>query len=431
MAKRLVLCLDGTQNSPEQDVGIVNGYKLYKPTNVLKTFRAISPVGLDPVGPSRVSQIAYYSEGVGSMIGESTGYGKFAVLVDRVIGGAEGSGYEARVKSAYRFLVANYEPNDKIFVFGFSRGAAEAQTLVRFIDWVGGAARDVGGILRKADEYWIPQLYDGFRQSQMKPYSHAAPGKVDKVYDDIRGQGGHFENPQEARIEFLGVWDTVVSVGSRLAPDGKVATVAEKYGYLVDRRPPSCVKVIRQALAIDERRWDFRPQIWRPDLKSPTDGVRPLVQLWFPGVHSNVGGGYQHDGLADEALKWIIGEATTITQLAVDEAYLEYFFKDKGPSYKPSRPDSNKPWARFADLVRGKRGRGVRKLATWDQNGSWELSCLGFHDQLWKLLLGDGTYRPSNLLEYLASNQKRIDELQEPRRGEVQKIVTDFAGVRG
>jgi uncharacterized protein (DUF2235 family) len=246
MAKRLVLCLDGTQNSPEQDVGIVNGYKLYKPTNVLKTFRAISPVGLDPVGTSKVSQIAYYSEGVGSMIGESTGYGKFEVLVDRVIGGAEGSGYEARVKSAYRFLVANYEPNDKIFVFGFSRGAAEAQTLVRFIDWVGGATRDVGGILRKADEYWIPQLYDGFRQSQMKPYSHATPGKVDKVYDDIRNQGGHFENPQEAWIEFLGIWDTVVSVGSRLAPDGKVATVAEKYGYLVDRRPPNCVKVIRQ-----------------------------------------------------------------------------------------------------------------------------------------------------------------------------------------
>ena len=147
--RRLVVCLDGTQNSPEQEVKPVGGHKLYKPTNVLKTFRAIRPV--DDEG---VSQIAYYSEGVGSMIGEDTLYAKVEVWVDRIFGGVAAVGYGSRVKSAYRFLVANYRPGDQILVFGFSRGAAEAQTLVRFIAWVGGILHKdaAGGLLYKRNE---------------------------------------------------------------------------------------------------------------------------------------------------------------------------------------------------------------------------------------------------------------------------------------
>src|SRR5258708_29432018 len=94
--RRLVVCLDGTQNSPEQAVDPASKVvKLYKPTNVLKTFRAILPVGKDGM-----NQIAYYSEGVGSMIGEESGYARVEVLVDRIFGGAAGGGYEPRVKSA-------------------------------------------------------------------------------------------------------------------------------------------------------------------------------------------------------------------------------------------------------------------------------------------------------------------------------------------
>jgi uncharacterized protein (DUF2235 family) len=420
--RRLVVCLDGTQNSPEQVADASwNGHKLYKPTNVLKTFRAILPVGEDGM-----NQIAYYSEGVGSMIGEETGYARFEVLVDRIFGGATGVGYESRVKSAYRFLVANYKPGDQIVVFGFSRGAAEAQTLVRFIEWVGGILHKegVGGLLHKSNEYWIPELYDNFKRYPRVP--------ADKVFAEIRcrsrkesppppaAQRGWIYDPQEAQIEFLGVYDTVVSVGSRWAPDVQ----RKKYAYLVDKEPPTIVKKIRQALAIDERRSDFWPEIWQPqDPKPQQDDVKPLMQLWFPGVHSNVGGGYKDEELSNGALGWMIGEAEDIAHLAVDhDYYLRFYETDKDPC-RDRRHDSYTFWQRIADFMRGKGGRGVRRLEKWDdQHGSWKRSGLGFHESLGTLLLCDCTYRPKILLEYLAKHQERIKDFPS-HQCEIRQIV--------
>lgn len=432
--RRLVLCLDGTQNSPEQDIdSYADGTKLFKPTNVLKTFRAIYPVH------GGVSQIAYYSEGVGSLIGEPTRFAAFAVFVDRFLGGAFGVGYEPRVKAAYRFLVANYQPGDEIFVFGFSRGAAEAQTLARFVEWVGGVLpdKDVGGILKKEDEYYIPELYDGFKRSQMKPYSHEAPGKAQAVFKKIRDRRGGrpdvIGEPQPAQIEFLGVYDTVVSIGSRLAPDGEVTTVAEEYAYLVDKIPPKIVKTIRQALSIDERRWDFRPQVWQPEDDSLARS-EALVQRWFPGVHSNVGGGFRYDGLADRALAWMIDEANKAERhVAFDPDYLKNFTGQKRACYEPSRPDSYTLLYRIAEAIRFKSGRGVRRLATWDQAGSWERSGLGFDKSVGELLISDCTYRPRNLLEYLAQHPERIAQFPVPsaQQTEIREIVEDFKARAG
>jgi len=427
--RRLVVCLDGTQNSPEQAVEQFDGHKLFKPTNVLKTFRAILPIG------DGVSQIAFYSEGVGSLIGEPTPYANIEVWVDRIVGGAFGVGYEPRVKSAYRFLVANYHPHDQIFVFGFSRGAAEAQTLVRFVEWVGGVlpGKEVGGILNKEDEYYIAELYDGFRKSQSSPHSHAAPGKAQEVFDEIRKRRGGRPDvirvPQEAQIEFLGVYDTVLSVGSRFAPDGKVTTVAEEYAYLVDETPPKIVKTIRHALSIDERRWDFRPQIWRPDAVNPSQS---LVQRWFPGVHSNVGGGYRYDDLADHALEWMLAETTVHAPVALDAVYLKHYFgPEKSVCNEPSRPDTNTAWMKFADLIRGKSGRGVRDLAALDHDGIWERAGLGFHESLGALIISDCTYRPRNLLQYLATHPARVAEFPESQRVELRQIIEEFKARSG
>ena len=446
-ARRLVVCLDGTQNSPEQEVKGFPGHKLYKPTTVLKTLRAILPVGKDGV-----SQISYYSDGVGSMIGDDTGYSRFAVGVDRIFGGATALGYDSRVKSAYRFLVANYQAGDQIFVFGFSRGAAEAQTLVRFVEWVGSRLpeHDVGGLLFKKNEYWIPELYEGFKHSctadevfekilrrnrnstGVKEAAIAGPGPAKPACRDLEppeaspptccGPRGMLDDPQKAQIEFLGVYDTVVAVGSRWAPD---CPAGKQDSYLVNEIPPKIVKTIRQALAIDERRCDFWPQIWQPKDHQPKRTVRRLVQLWFPGVHSNVGGGYEHDQLANGALMWMLTEAKK-ADLSLDEDYLCFFEHDKDPcGDTPSRPDSYTLWARVADLIRGKSGHGVRKLATWDHDGSWEKSGFGFHESLAALLACDHTYRPKNLLEYLAKNPDRINCFPSHRR-EICRIVDDF-----
>ena len=432
--KRLVLLLDGTENGPEQDVDSSYGYKLYKPTNVLKTYRAIRAVD------EGVDQVAYYSEGVGSEIGQPTPFSGLGVFVDRFLGGLFAFGYEPRVKDAYRFLVANYKPGDQIFVFGFSRGAAEAQTLVRFIAWIGGVLpdKDLGGILKKQDEYYIPELYDGFRGSQIKPYSHSNQGKAQEVFDRIRARrctsersGGPVElaqcrqraigDPVGAQIDVLGVYETVVSVGSRLAPDGSVTTVAERYAYLVDRIPPKIVKTIRQALSVDEARWDFRPQVWQPDDDSLAKSGA-LMQRWFPGVHSNVGGGFRYDELANHALGWLLDKTNLRAELGLDPDYMIHFLRSSECA-DASRPNSDTAVYKFAELIRFKSGRGIRKLATWDKAGSWERSGLGFHESLGRLLIDDCTYRPQNLLEFLAQHPQRIAEFPASQQGDIRQIV--------
>jgi uncharacterized protein (DUF2235 family) len=410
---RIVICLDGTQNGPEQAVESEGGgVSLYKPTNVLKIFRAIEPKADDGT-----SQLAYYSDGVGSMIGEISFSGRVEADYDRVFGGALGIGYESRVKAAYRFLLANYQPGDQIVVIGFSRGAAEAQSLVRFIDWM-------GGLLRKRDEYYIPEMWAVFADKR------GAPGEAERRIKWIRSRRqkeSAIGDPVPVAIEFLGVFDTVLSVGSRLAPEAAGTTVEAKYAYLVGPTPPKIVKTVRQALAIDENRWDFRPQIWQ--CPSPDSVRQSLAQLWFPGVHSNVGGGFRHDGLADAALMWMVEEMQGALErdggaLALDYSYLEHYFP-QGPCVEPSRPGPSL-FYEFLDLIRLKAGKGVRDLDAWDRGGSWPQAGLNFHESLGKLLIDDCTYRPKNLLKFLVEDAGRIGMFPLWQQDEIRAIVADW-----
>jgi uncharacterized protein (DUF2235 family) len=423
-----VILLDGTLNNPEQAVETKGDHKLYKPTNVLKTYRAVLPVAADGK-----SQIAFYSEGVGSFIGEPVPLSGLLTLVENLAGGAFGAGFEARIKSAYRFLVANYQAGDEIFVLGFSRGAAEAQGLVRFIDWA-------HGLLHKDDEYYIAEVFDGFSKSM------SAGVKIETVLAKINGRrgrrseltceqkaccesetshkqdrhmacgasespddgGSKVKVPRPVDIKFLGVYETVISLGSRVATEGDITTTPPEFAFLGGKTPPAIVKTARQALAIDERRWDFRPQVWQ----GPADASQSVDQIWFPGVHSDVGGGYTHDGLANAALQWMTAEAIA-AGLGVDCTYLGH--------YKPwvcgDRPDTDSGWARVAELVRGKGGRGVRHLPADAK----------LHDSVAWLLINDQTYRPQNLLQHLAQDEKPIDQFSDPQlRSGVRAIVEEF-----
>lgn len=428
--RRLVICIDGTLNNPEQDTdtNLVTGHKLYKPTNVLKTFRAVLPVA-----PDGTTQISYYSEGIGSFIGEPDRAGRLATTVNNALGGAVGTGFEGGVKAAYRFLVANYQPGDQVFIFGFSRGAAQARTLVRFIGWV-------GGVLHKDDEYFIIELYDNFRQ-----YHGAKPAQA--VLKEIRDPAKNppptdetacikkktcpatpaqeaccssakadrpsqhwacdkqkcppsqrIEDPQPLdQIHFLGVYDTVFALGSRFG----ATPSAPEYAYLVNPDPPANVRHARQALSIDERRWDFSPQVWRCSAQDPAHPCPPdMVQRWFPGVHTDVGGGYCNDGLANAALQWMLGEARE-AGLALDCCHLQHY----GPWVCGNRPDTDKGLTKFGEVIRGKSGRGVRDLAgTAESAGTTQT----LDDSAAWLLVTDPTYRPQNLLSYLAQDDTRI-----------------------
>ena len=137
--KRLILCADGTWNIRDQ-IDKATGKR--HPTNVTKVARAVLP--RDANG---VDQVVYYHEGVGTSSG-----------LDRFTGGAFGDGIEANIRELYRFIVYNFEPQDELYFFGFSRGAFTVRTLAGFMNFV--------GLVEKDGDYFVPDLYDCYENSQ-------------------------------------------------------------------------------------------------------------------------------------------------------------------------------------------------------------------------------------------------------------------------
>ena len=162
--RRLVVCLDGTWNSPYDESRRDDGTKVLKPTNTLKLCRAVLP--RDETGRS---QIAYYDIGVGSL-GEYPGTtNRILHSVDRFLGGAWGAGFEGNVEDALHFLTLNHEEGDEVFIFGFSRGAATARAATRFIDWA-------GGLPQKSDAYFLPVLFRDYVIARGDPAVRARVG---------------------------------------------------------------------------------------------------------------------------------------------------------------------------------------------------------------------------------------------------------------
>lgn len=261
--KRLVICADGTWNEAEKKEE--SGRP--QPTNVLKVARSILPRSR-----GGTDQVVYYHYGVGTA-------GKW----DELTGGAFGAGIERNVRALYRFIVHNYEPGDELFFFGFSRGAFTVRTLAGFMNRV--------GLLQKDDEYYTADLYGLYESSE--PRGSAAWKHAFRRIEGTR------DCPP---IRFIGVWDTVGALG---APGwlGKVINRGKYKYHEVDLNPH--IENAFHALAIDERRRPFRPTLFT----RPEGWAGTLEQVWFPGVHSNIGGSYSPDGLANEALHWMVEKA--------------------------------------------------------------------------------------------------------------------------
>jgi len=359
--RRLVVCLDGTSNSDfddklrpskkrpgdsQADKRLSTGdtklkpISVLKPTNVLKLCRAVLP--WDPA--TQREQITYYEIGVGSLTRYPGTANRLLFQTDRFLGGLEGAGFEANIESALTFLVLNYQPGDEVFIFGFSRGAATARGLTRFLDWTG--ERLPG----KSDAYYLPIFFHEFVVGQ----GRKSFDDVVKGIDAVRAADGYspfdVTTLNAISVHFLGVWDTVMALGSRLRSGGAGTSTVSNTFYL-DDQPAACVRNARQALAIDEARYDFRPEIWMRHRSGQS-----LKQRWFAGVHSNVGGGFVDDGMANVALKWMLDEAKQYG-LAVDQRFIGHF--------RPFVCDTLYPEASYykiADLIRGRRGRGKRAL---------------------------------------------------------------------
>ncbi|MEW8192932.1 MAG: DUF2235 domain-containing protein [Candidatus Thiodiazotropha sp.] len=369
--RRIILCLDGTWASPGNQVERGDGTEVHKPSNVLKTYRAVLPLSEDGI-----DQISYYDEGVGALSAQRGLRNKALAKLDSVLGGAWGAGFEQNIEAAYTFIAGNKLPDDEIFVFGFSRGAGQARSLCRFIDWM-------GGMLHKRDAYFIPDFFKHYIETE------AADGAAQELRQKLIASGKKIEPPLPTKIRFLGVYDTVLALGSRLRADfdREERTTAPGLSFHVGDKPPGIVSVARQALAIDERRTDFRPEIWRD-----THSDQSVEQRWFPGVHTSIGGGYANDGLANGALQWMIDDAKQ-EGLAVDDKFLGYY----RPWFGDTRNDSFTGFMKLRGWIKGLIGEsGDRDLvATRDHAG------IDVHDSAIKLLIHDHTYRPDNLLAFI------------------------------
>ncbi|MDH3626470.1 MAG: DUF2235 domain-containing protein [Acidobacteriota bacterium] len=326
--KRLVICLDGTWNNAAKEKERNDGSRVYRPTNVLKLARATHATDANGI-----AQITYYDAGVGAMNRAPNFRTRIIRFADNKLGGGWGAGFEVNIEEAYTFIANNYEPDDQLFVFGFSRGAAQARSLCNFIEWC-------GGIPSKNDVYYVPKLFGQYLKARGAGSGQSLIAKVNTQRVDA---GKKPIDPfRIATIEFLGVWDTVLALGSRILARGGSTRRINRYH--TPPTPPAIANRVRHALAIDERRHDFQPELW--------NGQEPTLkfeQRWFPGVHSNVGGGLIDDSLANSALRWICDEAIA-AGLSMNAEYLRYL---------ADRPQYDRQLtAEILELVKSRRGNG-------------------------------------------------------------------------
>ena len=367
MNRRLILCLDGTWNSTANEEEREDHSKVFRPTNTLKISRAVLPM-------ADVQQITYYDIGVGSLAQYSGKANRLLFKADRLLGGVWGAGFEGNVEDALHFLNMNYQPGDEVFIFGFSRGAATARAVTRFLEWS-------GGLLPKKDAYYFPFFFREYIQShgdakaftrllEERNARQAAKGREPLRFDFVP-------------VQYLGIWDTVLSLGSRFKATGETTSQPGR-SFHTGAAPAVCVRNARQALAVDEKRFDFRPEVWTEQRPNQN-----MEQRWFPGVHSNIGGGLTTDGLANIALQWIV-EGAVAAGLQLDLDYLSHF----EPHPEAKVYESYGIGFQIGDALRFRYGKGKRPIT--GLNATLDPSVLE------KIRNDKEKYRPENVLRYLA-----------------------------
>ena len=249
MGKRILFFADGTWDKPQNT------------TNVYKLFKA-SLVTSD--------QLPFYDDGVGSD----------GLPLERLAGGAMGIGLFQKIRDGYTKIAHAYEQGDDVFIFGFSRGAYTARSLAGMIAVCGLPTKNF-------DDNLVGKAFDAYRNKLTRQATLAA----------LTPQYGLFDAP----IRMVGVWDTVGSLGIPSIVGGVDPVL---FGFL-DTGLHADVKNAYHALAVDERRAEFPATLWT---SAPAPGQN-VEQIWFTGVHCDVGGGYPETGLSDITLSWMMGKA--------------------------------------------------------------------------------------------------------------------------
>jgi uncharacterized protein (DUF2235 family) len=325
--RNIVLFSDGTGNSAG---------KLFK-TNVWRIYQALDLT--DPQILTTPRQFAYYDDGVGT----ST----FKPLA--MAGGAFGLGLARNVVDLYVFLCRIYRPGDRIYAFGFSRGAFTIRILVELV-MTQGLLRYDGSEANL--QRWAWDAYRAYRKERFQANAviEASRWLRDMVFARINSlckrtpyskapRIGKPKDSDEIYIEFLGLWDTVDAYG---LPFDQLTRAIDKYLMPMTMRTQQLnkrVKCGRHALAVDDERRSFYPRLWN-EANENTVGQAHLhqhriAQVWFAGVHSNVGGGYPDDSLSYVPLLWIMDEAARCGLRFKNEIWSEFkaLSDENGPVY--------------------------------------------------------------------------------------------------
>jgi uncharacterized protein (DUF2235 family) len=250
MPKNIIICCDGTDNK----LTIKNN------TNVIHLYSCLQ---------LNEQQIGYYNPGVGTIApdGISTWLlRKWYRFVDLI----SASSLHTNVKDAYLYLMDVYEEGDKIYLFGFSRGAYTARMLSGLLEMF--------GLLHKGNTNHLRHVMDVY-------------AKGDKMFMLASAFKARFS--REIKIEFIGIWDTVVSVGGLIG-------FYKSFPY---SRSLGIAKTVRHAVGIDERRKHYC-------YYEVSEKHADCQEVFFAGVHSDVGGSYEEEGLSKITLEWMLGEAS-------------------------------------------------------------------------------------------------------------------------
>jgi hypothetical protein len=365
MGKRLIVCCDGTWNTADQARA---GHPC--PTNVTKLALSIAPE--DSTG---IRQLVYYRRGVGTSQWE------------RLRGGAFGLGLSRNVFDAYHFLIDNYEPSDELYFFGFSRGAFTARSLA-------GLVRNCG-ILRLENADRIGEAWALYRSSTDEPKGVAST-LFRRAYS------------HDPRIHFIGVWDTVGALGVPVLGPHWLKPIVKWLNHrweFHDTKLSTRVDGAFHALAIDEQRAAFKPTLWH---QKPGANGQELKQVWFTGVHCDIGGGYSDTSLSDITLLWMADRAQEYGL-----AFLPGAFSPNGPTemtpgestdFKVAPDPMGHPhpsWTKFYRLVKA----ADRPIGTAAEKDDQHLDGLEYLATTAKQHYdGYYDYRPPGLIDYLAES---------------------------
>lgn len=291
--KCILICLDGTWNKSGATAAPSD-------TNVFRLYQ-------NAIKRKSDSQVAFYSKGVGT---------KF---FEKIRGGLFGYGLYEQIKDGYQHIVDVYQPGDQIIITGFSRGAFSARCLASFVTECGILHQHKKTLFTLGDQRTVDHLWELYKNRR----SNTA------ALSNFCLQNCHL--PTDTMVAAVAVWDTVGAMGVpwEILGDSKIAGMGqahenERLGFLDLKLSPRIARGYH-AVALDEQRVPFEPTLW----DDPRVATEEILQVWFAGAHSNVGGGFADRRLSDISLDWMIRQLSA----------------NHGLSLEPVLPDPEGIWA--------------------------------------------------------------------------------------